>query len=132
MLTSPDFLEDEDRNLQYTFAPGQGRTPISVFKDKYSEELAYPNIYCGLSRADNKDREIAVYYSEICKWELRNEDRRVLQDADNLFFKLKKLQMKTMLDKVQIALRKCRSQNLHLNAGSLKDSNTIKNIVYAS
>ena len=40
MLTSPDFLEDEERELHYILAPGQGRPPISVFKDKYSEELA--------------------------------------------------------------------------------------------
>ena len=67
LLTSPDFLEDEERELQYILAPGQGRTPVSVFKDKYSEELAYPNIYCGQSRLDNKLRKVPVYYSEICK-----------------------------------------------------------------
>ena len=43
LLTLPDFLEEGE--LQYVLAPGQGRTPVSVFKDKYSEELAYPNIY---------------------------------------------------------------------------------------
>ena len=87
MFTAPDFLEDEERDLQYIFAPGQGRTPVSIFKDKYSEELAYPNIYCGQSRPDNKNRKVPVYYSEICKSELRHEDRRVAQDPDNLFFK---------------------------------------------
>ena len=34
LLTSPDFLEDQEWELQYILAPGQGRTPVSVFKDK--------------------------------------------------------------------------------------------------
>ena len=130
MLTSPDFLEDEERELQYILAPGQGRTPVSVFKDKYSEELAYPNIYCGQSRLDSKSRKVPVYYSEICKSELRHQDRRVAQDPDNLFFKTKKLQMKMMLDKVQIAMRKCKCKDLSLKAGSLKDPFMINDIVF--
>ena len=130
MLTSPDFLEDEERELQYILAPGQGRTPVSVFKDKYSEELAYPNIYCGQNRPDNKLRKVPVYYSEICKSELRHEDRRVAQDPDNLFFKTKKLQMKMMLDKVQIAMRKCKCKDLSLTAGSLKDPVMLNDIVF--
>ena len=130
LLTSPDFLEDEERELQYVLAPGQGNTPISVFKDKYSEELAYPNIYCGQSRQDNKLRKVPVYYSEICKSELRHQDRRAAQDPDNLFFKTKKLQMKMMLDKVQIAMRKSKCKDLSLRAGSLKDPVMVNNIVF--
>ena len=130
LLTSPDFLEDEERELQYVLAPGQGRTPVSVFKDKHSEELAYPNIYCGQSRPDNKLRKVPVYYSEICKSELRHQDRRVAQDPDNLFFKTKKLQMKMMLDKVQIAMRKCKCKDLSLRAGTLKDPVMVNDIVF--
>ena len=107
MLTAPDCLDDEERELQYLLAPGQGITPVCVFKDKYAEKLAYPNIYCGQSRPDNKLRKVPVYHSEICKSELRHQDRRDAQDPDNPLFKTKKLQMKMMLDKVPIATRKC-------------------------
>ena len=87
LLMSPDFFEDQERELQYILAPGQGRSPVSVFKDKYSEELAYPNIYCGQSRLDNKLRKVPVYHSEICKSQLRHQNRRAGQDPDNPFFK---------------------------------------------
>ena len=130
LLTSPDFLEDEERELQYVLAPGQGRTPVSVLKDKYSEDLAYPNIYCGQSRLDNKLRKVPVYYSEICKSELRHQDKRAAQDPDNLFFKTKKFQMKMMLDKVQIAMRKSKCKDLSLRAGSLKDPVMVNNIIF--
>ena len=130
LLTSPDFLEDEERELQYVLAPGQGRTPVSIFKDMYWEELAYPNIYCGQSRLDNKLRKVPVYYSVICKSELRHQNMRVAQDPDNLFFKTKKLQMKMLLDKVQIAMRKCKCKDLSLRAGSLKNPVMVNEIVF--
>ena len=71
MLTSPDFLEDEERELQYILAPGQGRTPVSVFKDKYSEELAYPYIYYGQSRQIGELLKIQMIFSskrKSCRW----------------------------------------------------------------
>ena len=71
-----------------------------------------------------------IYYSEICKAELRHHDRTAAQDPDNLFFKTKKLQMKMMLDKVQIARRKCKCKDLSLKAGSLKDPVVVSDIVF--
>ena len=130
MLTAPDFLEDEESELRYILAPGQGRTPVSVFKNEYSKELAYPNVYCGQSRLDNKSRKVPLYYSEICKSELRHQDRRVAQDPDNDFFKTKKLHMKMMLGEVQIAMRKCKCKDLSLKAWSLKDPVMINNVVF--
>ena len=107
MLTAPDCLDDEERELQYLLAPGQGITPVCVFNDKYAEKLAYLNIYCGQNRPHNKLRKVPVYHGEIWKSELRHQDGRDAQDPDNLLFKTKKLQMKMMLDKVPIATRKC-------------------------
>ena len=97
----------------------------------YSEELSYPNIFCGESRPQNKERYVKSFYSEICKSELKRTDRRVAQDPDNMFYKVKKLQMKCLLDKVQFALRKGKVDNWNnLNAGSLKDINTIQSIIH--
>lgn len=70
MLTSPNFIEDCEREKVLNFAPGEGSHPISVFKDQFCEELAYPGIFCGQARADNKDRKVPVHYSDICKSEL--------------------------------------------------------------
>ena len=50
-------------------------------KDIYSEDLAYRNIHCGQNRSD-KLKEVAVYYSEIGKAELRHQHRRVALDPD--------------------------------------------------
>ena len=114
MLTSPEV------KVEHLF---------SVFKDKYSEELAYPNIYCGQNRPDNKLRK-SDYYSEICKSELMHHDRKVAQDPYNLFFKTKNLQMRIMFDEVQIATRKCNCEDLSVKAGLLKDPLMINDIVF--
>lgn len=49
-----------------------------------------------------------MHYSTICKWELRNVDRREAQNVTNIFYKLKRVQIKQITDKVTLAMRKCK------------------------
>ena len=57
MLIPPHFIENNEcEESVFCFAPAEGNKPISIFKDKYCEELAYPGIFCGEARADNKER----------------------------------------------------------------------------
>jgi hypothetical protein len=76
---------------------------MSIFRDKYSEELAYPGIFLGQKRPDNTNRLTKVHYSEICKSELRRSDRRAAMCVENIFFKTNKLQMKILLGQSQVA-----------------------------
>ena len=78
------------------------KKPISLFTNKDIEYLAFPTIFCGERR---KKRDVTVHYSEICKYELRSVDRRVAKNVPNMFFKLKKVQMKSIKDKVTLAMR---------------------------
>ena len=130
MLTAADFLEDSERTQIYNIAPGEGNRPLSIFRDTYSEELAYPGIYLGQKRPENDQRLVNVQYSDICKSELRRSDRRAALCVENIFFKTKKLQMKILLRKSQIALRKCKGNNRTLTAGQLKQQGTLTNEVY--
>ena len=65
MLTPPDFLQNDERQHVVNVAPAEGSTPLSAFSDKYCEELAYPGIFLGQKRQDNKDRIVKVHYSDI-------------------------------------------------------------------
>ena len=76
MLTASDFVSDNEKQEIYNFAPGEGSKPLSVFRDQFSEEMAYPGIFLGQKRPDDKERLRNVHYSEICKSELRRSDRR--------------------------------------------------------
>ena len=130
MLIAPDFMTDNERQYILNVAPGEGNRPISIFRDKYSEELAYPGIFLGQKRPDNADRISAVHYSEICKSELRRSDRRAAMCVENIFFKTKKLQMKILLGQSQVALRKCQGSGSTITAGQLKQPGAIDNIIH--
>ena len=67
MLTATGFLEGSERAKIYNIAPGERSVPLSIFRDKYSEELAYPGIFLGQKRPENDDRLVNVHYSDICK-----------------------------------------------------------------
>jgi hypothetical protein len=82
-----------------------------VFLEQDSEELAFPGIFCGQRRPINNERKVKVTYGDIVKSELRNCDRRAATNVENIFFKTKKIQMKTLIDQCQLALRKIRMQN---------------------
>ncbi|CAB4001647.1 Hypothetical predicted protein [Paramuricea clavata] len=129
MLTPPDFVNDSERQEIYNFAPGEGNRPLSVFRDQYSEEMAYPGIFLGQKRPDEKNRLRSVYYSEICKSELRRSDRRAAICVENIFFKAKKLQMKLLIGQSQIALRKNKMGNRTLTAGELKTQEGLQSLI---
>ena len=122
-------LQDRDVDMQQndgipnemTFAPGEGQTPISVFQDENAEYLAFPSIFCGQTRPTNTEREIPVHYSDICKYELQCVDRRAASNVANLFFKLKKLQTKQVLDKVTLAVRRCKTKGKKLKVKDILD-----------
>ena len=106
----------DDANIEskydkvYTFAPGEGQHPLSLYQDKDAEYLCFPSIFCGQKPLSNDQRSVPVHYSDIVKWELRSVDRRAAQSVPNIFFKHKKLQMKQISDKVNLAIRRCKTE----------------------
>ena len=56
--------------------------------DKDSEFLSFPTIFQGERRL-TMTITTPVHYSTVCKWELRNQDRRAAESVPNIFFKLK-------------------------------------------
>ena len=45
MLTTANFVENDEQQHVLNVAPAEGSRPLSIFHDKYSEELAYPGIF---------------------------------------------------------------------------------------
>lgn len=84
MLTSTDFLEDNERQNILNVAPAEGNRPLSIFRDKYSEKLAYPGIFLGQQRPESKAQTTKVLYSDVCKSELRRPDRRGAMCVENI------------------------------------------------
>ena len=106
---------------ELTFAPGEGQIPVSVFKDENAEYLAFPTIFCGQKRPDNCNQIHKVHYSDICKYELRCVDRRVAFNVPNLFFKVKRLQIKQVCGKVTLALQCFKTKGKKLKVKDILD-----------
>ena len=119
----------ENRNSTFMFAPGEGQQPLSIYQDKDSEYLCFPTIFCGQKRRENESRHVSVHYTDIAKWELRSQDRRAANSVPNIFFKLKKIQMKQLNDKVSLAVRRFQSSNNKLTAAEARNSDFMDNIV---
>ena len=130
MLTATDFLDDNERQQIHNIAYGEGSVPLSIFRDKYSEDIAYPGVFVGQRRPKNKERVVDVHYSDVCKSELRRSDRRAAMSVENILFKTKKLQIKILRGKSQIAPRKCKGNNRCLTAGQVKQKCTLGRLVH--
>ena len=118
-----------DKNEILSVAPGEGQRPLSIFKDKHAEYLAFPTLFCGQTRVDNSERHVPVYYSDICKWELRCIDRRVALHIPNLFYKMKKLQIEQVSSKVHLAVRRCKTKGKSYTAGYILKDNMGESLV---
>ena len=126
-------VDDADIDNKYdkvfTFAPGEGQHPLSLYQDKDAEYLCFPTIFCGQTPPSRDERLVPVHYSDIVKWELRSVDRRAAQSVPNIFFKHKKLQMKQISDKVNLAVRRCKKRGKKITAAEARDSNYLDKLV---
>ena len=111
------------KNEVLSVAPGEEQKPLSLFKDPDAEYLAFPTIFCGQKRVSTSDRHVPVYYSDICKWELRCVDRRFALRVPNIFFKMKKLQIEQVCSKVYLAVRRCKTKGKSYPAGYILKNN---------
>ena len=118
-----------DKNEVLSVAPGEGQRPLSTYRDPHSEYLAFPTIFCGQKRIDNSERHTPVYYSDICKWELRCVDRRVALHVPNIFYKMKKLQTDQVCSKVHLAVRRCKTKGKGYTAGYILKDNMGESLV---
>ena len=128
LLQESNMVENADRII--SFAPGEGNKPLGIILDKDSEYLSFPSIFCGKRRPDNNERKVPVSYSTIAKWELRSQDRRVAMSVPNIFYKLKKLQIKQIQDSASSSLRKCKTKGKCFTAGDLKSEDYLNKLVH--
>ena len=102
---------------------------ISLYHDTDAEYLCFPTIFCGQRRPSKEERTVPVHYSDIVKWELRSVDKRAAQSVPNIFFKHKKLQMKQISDKINLAVRRCKGKEKKITAAEARNSEYLDKIV---
>ena len=105
-LQQPEIIGNGDN---ISFSPG-GEINLCAYLFKiwnfhrspqYSEENVEP--------IGKKEGSYFILWT-VAEWELRFQDRRAAQSVPNLFYKLKKLQIKQIQDIASISLRKCKTK----------------------
>ena len=114
--------KDVDQFRSLSFAPGEGQRPLNLFQDKDAEYLSFPTIYCGERMNTQVLEGNKIHYADLCKWELRNVDRRVANNIPNLFFKSKKLQIKQVAEKGILAMKRVQTKGNAYTAGEILDT----------
>ena len=89
--------------------------------------MAFPTIFCGQHRKENKYEK--VYYSDVCKYELQSVDKRVAKNVPNIFFKFKKVQLKSLKDELSLVMRKCKLNGQKISVRNVLDDATREKIV---
>ena len=108
------------------FAPGESHRPVSIFQDADVEYLAFPTIFCGQRWKENRYK---VNYSDVCKYKLHSVDRRVATNVPNVFFKFKKVQMKSVMAKKSLLMRRCKRKGKDICAHDVLDDDERAKIV---
>ena len=65
----------------------------------------------------------------MCKYKLRSVDRRVATNVPNVFFKFKKIQMKSVMAKKSLLMRRCKRKGKHFCAHDVLDDDERAKIV---
>lgn len=98
-------IDDIFRFKEIEYAPGEKKNPLSVMRDDYAEEYAFPQLFGGQPRKIDAS-EAKKYYTSIVKFELLNEDSRFRNCVENIFYKYNVLNQRKILDAINISVRK--------------------------
>ena len=116
-------------HTDFSIAPHEGQVPLSIFRGGDAKYLSFPTNLCGPRRVSNSESDVNVHYSDICKYELCSVDRRETIYIPNLFFKLKKLQMKQILDKVTLTICRYKTKGKKLEVKNIFDDSERKQFI---
>jgi hypothetical protein len=114
--TDPAMKKDEI----FSIAPGEGQTPLSMFKDENCEVLAFPKEFPTGKYGLNHPREGRLLDKPYFKQRIMNVDGRFSRNIDYLFFAQYHTESKQIMNNINIAVRMGkRSKHQNPKAGDL-------------
>ncbi|XP_050313001.1 uncharacterized protein LOC126748056 isoform X16 [Anthonomus grandis grandis] len=106
------------------FAPGEGKTPIHLMLDQFSDELSFPTLFCGHA----KQFLTKFSYSDQTKIQLQHKDRRFAR-TDYLLYTFKKRQLIQLSSAIATCLRKKRNEDGKYTAGQVRQANFLDQLI---
>ena len=126
-------VDDADIDNKYdkvfTFAPGEGQHPLSLYQDKDAEYLCFPTIFCGQTPPNRDERLVPVHYSDIVNGNCVVLTGELPSQFQIYSLNIKKLQMKQISDKVNLAVRRFKKRGKKITAAEARDSSYLDKLV---
>ncbi|XP_061190015.1 uncharacterized protein LOC133197842 [Saccostrea echinata] len=115
----------------YNIAPAEGKNPIRMLQEKGNEAKAFPHLFPNGKNTWTEERSINITLSKYFNNRLMHVDRRFSQDTDYIFFSQYLSELKQVIDKTQISLRKSFERTKHgsrITTDMLKDPDTLRKL----
>ena len=97
----PNTVENENLIV----APGQGKSPISVFNDKFWQELAFPYLFPDGKFGYKVERDIPICPVKYFNQRLLNYTQSFAGDANYIFFARSVIEQHYLSSSINIAIK---------------------------
>ncbi|XP_065942067.1 uncharacterized protein [Magallana gigas] len=107
----------------YNIAPGEGQNPVRMLQEEGNEAKSFPHLFPSGRFSWNEDRDERITLSRYFNNRLMNTDNRFAKDTNYIFFAQFMSELKQVIEKTQISIRKSLSKS---NDGKLVTSDMLQ------
>ena len=94
----------------YNIAPGEGQNPVRILQEEGNEAKTFPHLFPTGKFSWNERRDVKISLSRYFNNRLMNADNRFARDTNYIFFCQYLSELKQVIDKTQISIRKSLSK----------------------
>lgn len=113
----------------YNIAPAEGKNPVRMLQEDGNEAESFPHLFPNGKNTWTEDREKRITFAKYFNNRLMNADNRFAKDTDYIFFSQYLSELKQIIDKTQISIRKSSArtkQGMKVTGDMLHDPEILK------
>ena len=116
----------------YNLAPAEGMNPVKLLQEKGNEGKSFPVLFPSGKNTFDEKRHFKLSLGRYFNLRLMNADNRFAQDTNYIFYSQYLSELKQVIDKTQISLRKSTSSKNNgdqLSAKAVKTTSELKTLI---
>ena len=116
----------------YNLAPAEGMNPVKLLQEKGNEGKSFPVLFPSGKNTFDEKRHLKLSLGRYFNLRLMNADNRFAQDTNYIFYSQYLSELKQVIDKTQISLRKStflKNNGDQLSAKAVKTTSELKTLI---
>ena len=117
----------------YNLAPAEGMNPVKILQEKGNEAKSFPVLFPSGKNTFDESRHLQLTLSRYFNTRLMNADNRFAEDTNYIFYCQYLSELKQVIDKTQISLRKsnktCNGTNEMNSTNAVRTSSELKKMI---